>query len=474
MKLAREFVVPLVIACAFFMEQIDGSIITTAIPKIASSLHTDPLHLNLAITSYMLSLSVFIPLSGWIADRFGARNIFRLAIVLFILGSLACGLSNNLWQLVMARIFQGFGGAMMMPIGRLVLLRTIPKAKLVDAIALMTAPAMIGPILGPPIGGIIVTYASWRWIFFINVPIGIVGFLLATRYFEPIRGRKREPLDFTGFTLLALSLSGLMFFFETIGRNLTSEIFVYGSAALGALTMALYYIHTRRIKHPVVDLRPMRYQTYRSALMGGSLFRIGVGAMPFLLPLMLQYGFGMSPAMSGFITLAGAAGAILMKIAARTVIRAMGFRHLLIWNTVLNALFFAGCAFFTKNTGMGLIFVVLLIGGVFRSLQFTSLNTVAYADIPEYLLSRANTLYSMAQQLTLSMGVATGAFLLNLSLRFRGSAHLEVQDFWTTFWILAGLCLVSVASFLPLPANAGAEVSGHKHLPEDSERNDPV
>jgi len=470
----RNLIVPLVIACALFMEQIDGSIIATALPRISQSLQTDPVHLNLAITCYMFSLAVFIPLSGWIADRFGARNIFRLAILVFVLGSIACGLSNDLKELVLARVLQGAGGAMMVPVGRLILLRTVPKAYLVDAMAWMVAPAMIGPVLGPPVGGIIVTYASWRWIFFINVPIGILGYLLSTRYIENIRGRKREPLDFLGFVLVALSLSGLMFGFEAVGREVVPIPVICGVVSAGILSFILYLLHMRRITCPIIDLRTLQYQTYRASLTGGSLFRVAIGALPFLLPLLLQYGFGLSPAMSGFTTLASAVGAFTMKIWARSVIRAVGFRRILIANTALSAFFLGGCAFFTRESPLWFIFAFLLVGGFFRSLQFTALNTIAYAEVPEYMLARANTLYTMVQQLSLSLGVAVGALALNLTLGWHGSAALEVRDFWPAFIGVAALCQFAVIAFIPLARDAGAVISGHNLPAHEAEHKDPA
>jgi EmrB/QacA subfamily drug resistance transporter len=474
MAVSRNLIVPLVVACALFMEQTDGAIIATALPRIAQSLHTDPLHLNLAITSYMFSLAVFIPLSGWVADRFGARMVFRWAIVVFTLGSIACGMSQSLGELVLARIFQGMGGAMMVPVGRLVLLRTVPKAQLVDAMAWVTAPALIGPVMGPPIGGIIVTYASWPWIFLINVPIGILGYILATRYVPDIRGRKDEPLDLLGFFWVALALSGLVFGFETIGRHLVSSAVVAAFLIIGAIASLIYIRHIKNISHPIIDLSLFRYPTYRAALTGGSIFRVAIGSLPFLLPLMMQYGFGLTPAMSGFITLASAVGAVLMKICATPIIRALGFKPILLINTVINALFLGGCAAFTPQSMIGVIFIFLLVGGFFRSLQFTSLNSLAFAEIPENLLSRANTLYNMLQQLTLSLGVAVGALLLNLTMRSHESGSLQAQDFWPAFLCIGVVALLSGVFFIPLSRYAGAEMSGHKVATEEAAHKDPI
>jgi EmrB/QacA subfamily drug resistance transporter len=461
MSLRPKTMTPLIVACALFMEQLDSSIIATALPRIAGSLHTDPLHLNLAITSYMFSLAVFIPLSGWVADRYGARNIFRAAIIVFTLGSAACGMAGSLGALVCARILQGAGGAMMVPVGRLLLLRTIPKAEYINALAWVTAPALIGPVLGPPVGGLIVTYMSWRWIFFINLPIGLLGLELASRYIKDARALSYEPLDFTGFVLVGLSLSGMVFGFEMIGRHLLPPLTIACMIIGGALLFGLYLIHSRRLPHPIVDLSLLSYQTYRASVFGGSMFRIAIGALPFLLPLMLQYGFGLSPARSGLLTFAGAVGAVFMKILSTPTLRAFGFRPVLIFNGAINALFLGGCAFFKPDTPHGVIFLFLLAGGFFRSMQFTALNSIAFAEIPDTLLSRANTLYNMLQQLTLSLGVAIGALALNIALLVRGASDLQAGDFSAAFLAMGLLCLGSILLFAPLPAKAGEEMSGH-------------
>jgi len=461
LALNRNTITALIVACALFMEHLDGSIIATALPSISRSLVADPLHLNLAITSYMFSLAVFIPLSGWAADRYGARNIFRAAIVVFTIGSICCGFSVSLLMLVMSRILQGMGGAMMVPVGRLLVLRTIPKSQLVDAMAWVTAPALVGPVLGPPIGGLIVTYMSWRWIFFVNVPIGILGVYLASHFIEDISGRDREPLDLFGFSWLALSLTGLVFGFETLGRHLISNIAVAGLLLLGVGSLCVYLLHVRGKEHPIVDFTLLKYASYRASVVGGSFFRLGVGALPFLLPLMLQYGFGLTPATSGFLTFAAAAGALLMKIIATPLIRTFGFRFILNANSVSNFFFLTGIALFSPTTPHSVIFIFLLIGGFFRSLQFTALNTIAYAEIPEILLSRANTLYNMMQQLSLSMGVAVGALILDITLGLHHHTQLEAHDFWPAYIGIGALTALSLLFFIPLSADAGAEISGH-------------
>jgi EmrB/QacA subfamily drug resistance transporter len=457
----RSVLIPLIVACALFMEQLDGSIISTALPVIAHSLHTEPLHLNLAITSYLFSLAVFIPLSGWVADRFGARTVFRAAIVVFIMGSVLCGFSQTMWELVLARVIQGAGGAMMVPVGRLVMLRTVPRAQLVNAMAWLTTPALVGPVLGPPLGGLIVTYASWRWIFFVNVPIGVLGLALATIFIPNSREQKKEPLDMRGFLLMAIALGGLVFGFETAGRHLVPDWAVGTLLGVGLAGLGLYFLHVRGVSHPIIDLSIVKYQTYRVCITGGTLFRIGVGALPFLLPLMLQVGFGVSPMSSGLLTFASAGGALFMKAVAARVIRAFGFKRILVADTFLNTVFIAGCALFTPATWHGYIFVFLLAGGFFRSLQFTALNTLAYAEMPSALITRANTLYSMLQQLSLSLGVAVGAFLLNLTMIAKGSSVLGPADFWPAYLGIGVFSLLALPFFTALPSNAGAEMSGH-------------
>lgn len=459
---ARHFLVPLIIACGLFMENLDSTILATALPAIAQSLSEDPLRLNLAITSYLLSLAVFIPLSGWVADRYGARTVFRAAIVVFTLGSVCCGLSNTLSQLVMARIFQGVGGAMMVPVGRLVILRTVAKADLVRAMSYLTVPALIGPVLGPPLGGLIVTYGSWRWIFFINVPIGIIGIVLATIFIKDVREAEIWPLDIWGFVLSGIGLAGLVFGFETAGRGVLPDYLVAILLVVGALCIALYVVHARVRPYPIIDLTLLKIPTFGAAIVGGSLFRIGVGALPFLLPLLFQLGFGLSPFSSGLLTFASAAGAMTMKMTAGPIIRAFGFRLVLIGNAVISSLFVASACLFQPTTSHWLIFVVLLSGGFFRSLQFTGITTLSFADVPAGLMSRATSFASMVQQLSASIGVGTGALLLHVTLLTQNRTALAAGDFAPAFVAVGLISILSIFFFLPLSSDAGAEVSGHR------------
>jgi EmrB/QacA subfamily drug resistance transporter len=452
--------IPLIVACALFMENLDSTVLATALPVIARSLGENPLRLNLAITAYLFSLAVFIPISGWVADRFGARNVFRVAIAVFLAGSILCGFSSSLAGFVAARIVQGMGGAMMVPVGRLVVLRSVPKARFVSAMAYLTVPALIGPIMGPPVGGFIATYLSWRWIFWINIPIGIAGILLATRFVPALREKQVPPLDVPGFLLTALALVGLVFGFETVGRGILPLPAVLALLGIGIAAGFLYVVRARRVAHPIIDLTLLRLPTFRAGVIGGSLFRIGVGAIPFLLPLLLQLGFGRTPFESGTLTFVAAAGAMGMKTTAGVILRRFGFRTVLIVNGVVSSGFLAATALFRPETPAWFIIGVLLVGGFFRSLQFTSVNAVSYADVPPGRMSLATSFASAAQQLSLTIGVGTGALLLHLAAAARGSATAAAADFPPAFLVVAAIALVSVFWFARLPADAAAELSG--------------
>lgn len=459
---APRYLVPLIVACALFMEHLDATVIATALPTIARELGESPLRLNLAITSYLLSLGIFLPLSGWLADRFGARTIFTAALVVFTLGSIACSTVESLPQLVLARALQGIGGSMMVPVGRLVVLRSIPKSELVSAMAYLTIPALIGPMLGPPLGGFMATYASWRWIFLVNVPIGALGLALAARYIENVREPRQTRLDLAGFGMVSLGLAGTMFGFENMGYRVLSTEVVAASIAAGVGLLMLYLRHSRRLADPILDLSLLRVPTFRASILGGFLFRMGIGALPFLTPLLLQLGFGLTPFGSGMITFAGAAGALAMKLTAAPILRRLGFRRALVWNAVVCSTFMAGYGFFAPTTSHLVIIATLLAGGFFRSLQFTSLNTLAYAAIPEPAMSRATTLSSVGQQLSLTFGVGLGALLLHATLAWRGGDTLAAHDFAPAFFGIAAISLLSVGFFLPLLPDAGAEMSGHR------------
>ena len=323
---------PFIIATALFMENMDGTVLATSLPAIARDLGQDPIVLKLALTSYMLTLAVFIPASGWVADKIGARTVFCSAIVVFTLGSILCGASTGLTTLIAARVFQGLGGAMMVPVGRLVLLRSTPKNEMVNALAYLTVPALIGPVVGPLLGGFITTYFHWRWIFWINVPIGVVGVLLSLRFIENIRERDVARFDFKGFVLSGAGLLSLVFGLTVAGVPFMPRILDAALVLAGLILLALYVGHARRDPEAILDLSLLKIRTFFAGVVGGFLFRIGIGAMPFLLPLLLQIGFGLTPFQSGSLTFASAAGAMAMKFTAATILRRWGFRRVLVAN----------------------------------------------------------------------------------------------------------------------------------------------
>jgi EmrB/QacA subfamily drug resistance transporter len=458
---------PLVIASALLMENIDGTVIATSLPAIAVDLNVNPINLKLAFTSYLLTLAVLIPISGWCADRFGSRTVFRAAIGVFTLGSIACGFTDTLFGFVAARALQGAGGAMMVPVGRLIILRTVPKSDLVRALTYLTMPALIGPVFGPMLGGFITTYFHWRWIFWINVPIGFLGIGLATRFIPDLREDDRPPLDLIGFVLSGLGLSTLVFGLTAAGGQVMPTLPDAGLILMGAVLMGLYIRHAARHDAPILDLRLLSLRTYRTSVIGGFFFRAGVGAIPFVLPMMLQVGFGLTPFESGSLTFASAAGALCMKFTAGPILRRLGFRNVLVSNTIISALFLAAAALFTPTTPHLLIFAVLLTGGFFRSLQFTSLNAIAYADVPQAAMSRASSFSSVSQQLSGSVGIAFAALVLQGMQTLRHDHVIHVGDFKAAFVLVALLSASSILMNLRLPRDAGNEVSGYVPAPAD-------
>ncbi len=453
--------IPLVVASALFMENMDSTVIATSLPAIALDLGVNAISLKLTFTSYLLSLAIFIPISGWCADRFGARTIFRAAIAVFTLGSIACAFANSLPGFVVARALQGLGGAMMVPVGRIVVLRTVPKSGLVQALSYLTIPALVGPIIGPIIGGFITTYFHWRWIFWINLPVGVIGIVLATLYMPDLGEALRAPLDGLGFLLSGAGLSTLIFGLTIVGRNEASTQAGVALLLCGTILLILYVVHARRHEHPIIDLSLLQTLTFRTSVGGGFLFRTGVGAVPFLLPLMLQLGFGMTPFESGTLTFAAAAGAMLLKFTAPAILRLLGFRKILTVNALISSVFLGSTALFTAHTNHFVILIVLFIGGFFRSLQFTALNAVAYADIPPAKISAATSFSSVVQQLSGSVGVALAAMVLEVAQWSRGATNLTVRDFAIGFIAVALISASSAAFHRFLPEEAGDEVSGH-------------
>jgi len=458
----RSRFVPLLIACAIGMEMLDATIISTALPTIARDLRVDPTELSVAMTAYLLSLAVFIPLSGWVADRFGPRRVFQWAIAVFLLGSVCCGLSGSLTELVASRVLQGFGGAMMTPVARTIVLRSIPREKLIAAMALMAIPGLMGPLLGPPLGGLIVTYADWPWIFWINVPIGIVGFILAARLVPPLPGSAQPPFDLLGFAMVALGLGLCVSAFETVGRGVIPDSLVLGLFVAGLCLLGLFVLHARRIERPALDLELLAVPTFRAGIVGSNTFRLGMGAMPLLLPLMLQVGYGLSPLLSGLITMSGAAGAMLMKPLAPPLLRRLGFRTTLLAMSSIGCVCVAVIGFLPPDRYGWLLLLALLIGGVARSLHFTSAQTLTYVDVPNEQAGRAAAFASVGQQFAMAAGVAVGASFLHLFSLYVGDRVPQPVAFQVAFLFVGALMALSLLAYLRLDPEAGARASGHR------------
>jgi len=457
----RSQLIAFIVAVAFFMENLDGTAIATALPQMALSFGVSPAYLSIGITAYLVTLAIFIPISGWIADRYGARTVFSSAIAVFTLASVFCGVSTGLLQFILARILQGIGGAMMVPVGRLVVLRSTPKNQLIRAIATITWPGLIATVIGPPVGGFITTYFSWRWIFLINVPIGFVGIALVRRFVTNFHSEKPRPLDLLGFILSALCLSTLMYGVELLGREdadwPTAAGFLLTSLLFGWLTVR----QERRTDWRIFNFSLLKIPTYALPLLAGSLTIVAIGAAPFLLPLMFQAGFGMSPFESGLLVLVYAAGNLLMKTVTTPALKSFGFRAVLLTNTPLIALFAIGSGLLSAQTPILLIIIVMLGAGLVRSLQFTALNTLAFSDVPADSMSSASMMYSTIQQLAFGMGIAFAAVALRVATMVRGApGGYQSADFRLAFVLVAIVALLSLPPYWRLRSNAGIEVSG--------------
>ena len=458
----RIHITALIVACALFMQNVDSTVIATALPSMAKAFDAQPIHMNVALTSYMLSLAVFIPASGWMADRFGTRTVFRIAIGVFTLGSVLCGAAQSLPVLVLFRVLQGIGGAMMVPVGRLLLLRNIPKSELVAAMAWLTTPALLGPVLGPPLGGFITTFFTWRLIFDINIPIGIAGILLVTVFVDDVREPAGARFDWVGFAISGVALSSLMVGFELAGRGLVPVPVALAALGVGVVGALAYAVHALRHAAPLLDFSLLRYRTFLVSITAGTLFRIGVGATPFLMPMMLQLAFGRSPLQSGLITLASSAGALVMKPVSMRALRLLGFRDTLLFNGALSAGLLALCAAFRPAWPVAAIFLVLLAGGFFRSLQFTAYNALAYGEIPRARMSAATSLYSTIQQLSMTLGIAVAAAAISVAMSVNGHAGPGLADFSLGFLVVAGFSFLAVPLSLLLPRDAASDVTGHR------------
>ena len=462
----RAFSAPaLLVAGAFFMEFLDGTVIATALPDMARDFGVTAVELNIGISAYLITLAVLIPASGWIADRFGARAIFTLALAIFTLASVFCGLSTEVHIFVAMRILQGVGGALMVPVGRLAVLRTTPKHQLIKAIATLTWPALVAPIIGPPLGGFITRYASWHWIFFINVPLGLAAIILSLRIIPDIRETERRSFDLSGFITTSVAMVSLVTAMERLGDRQPQIWPTLALAALGFGCLLYSIRHFRRAAAPMVRLDALQVPTFRVTMYGGSLFRASISALPFLLPLLFQVGFGMDPFHSGLLVLAVFVGNLTIKPATTPLIRWLGFRRLLLINGALNVCSLLACALLTPQTPVWAIMLILYLGGVFRSIQFTGVSTLAFADVPAAQMSDANTLFSTASQLAVGLGITLGAIGIRLGEQVGDWLHLTELpgiSFRLSFVFIALICLVGMIDSLHLAKTAGSSVSEKK------------
>ncbi len=454
-------IVPLILAVALFMENMDSTVIATSLPAIAADIGTSPIALKLALTAYLVSLAIFIPISAWVADRFGAKLVFRMAIAVFVAGSIACAFSGSLAEFVVARFLQGMGGAMMTPVARLVLVRSTAKRDLVSAMAWLTIPALVGPLVGPPVGGFITTFFSWHWIFLVNVPIGVAGIALATRYLPDVPPAGTRPIDVAGFFLSALAASGVVFGLSVISLPALPPIIGVIVLAGGIVSGILYLRHARRVAHPLLDFSLFRNPVFRTAIVGGSIYRVGAGATPFLLPLLFQLGFGLTPFQSGMLTFASAFGAMAMKFFAPYTLRVGGFRTVLIGAAALSACFIMANALFTPQTPHGAIIAVLIGAGFLRSLFFTSANALVFAEIDEKDASQATAIAAASQQITVAIGVAVGGGILE-SVHYLTGEPIDRSAFAIAFMLVGTISMLSALPFLALRKDAGSSVSGHR------------
>jgi EmrB/QacA subfamily drug resistance transporter len=450
-----RYIIPAVVAVAFLMEQLDSTIIVTAVPDIARSLSVTPLAMNLAVTTYILTLAMFIPVSGWFADRYGARRIFTLSLLIFTVGSILCGMATSFPMLIATRALQGFGGAMMTPVGRLILIRSFPRSQLVTAMTYMTLPAIIGPVIGPVLGGFLTTYLSWRWIFWVNLPFGIIGMVMALRYVEDTARDSTVKFDFPGFLMVGVGCVLLQYGIENIGRP---TIPVY--AILAAFLLLVGFVrYARTVKFPAVDLTLFRLRTFRVGTLAGGLCRVGLNGVPFLLPLMLQIGFGLSPIASGSLTFVSALSSLAVRPVATKLLRAFGFDRVLTWSAIGGAIIVAGFALIGPDTPRWMIIAYVFIFGIARATQFMTSNTLSYSDTPAAQLSRATSLGGVLQQLSVSFGISIAAMLLGVVTS--DGSPLTPEKFHMTFLIMGFIPLLGLPGFMRLQPEDGHQVSGH-------------
>lgn len=466
LRAAQTRWLPYIVAATFFMEYLDTTVIATALPQMARTFGVGPNALSLGMTAYMLALSIFIPASGWMADRFGSRTVFFGAISIFALASILCGLSNDPVQFTAARVLQGIGGAMMVPVGRMIVVRSTEKSRLMQAISTITWPGIVAPVVGPPIGGFITTYASWRWIFLLNVPFALCALVAVVAWVPNLHGETRRPLDVSGLVLSGISLTAILYGAELASQPATSPWTAVALVAFGVLVGVVAYYHARRRAHPLIDFSTLQIPTFSVTVITGSLTRIGIGAIPYLMPLLFQIGFGMSAFHAGLLLLASALGNLGMKALTTRILRRYGFRRVCIVDMLVVSAAIIACGMLTPQSPLAWVLVVVFIYGVVRSMQFSTLATLAYADVPATQMSAASTLWSAAQQMTIGLGIAFGAVALRAAAHINGETrvhegmHFSLADFRLAFLLAGLLTLVSIVGYLRMSRDAGHSMGG--------------
>jgi EmrB/QacA subfamily drug resistance transporter len=455
---------PWLVAVGFFMESLDTTILNTAVPAIAQALQVPPLSMKAVLASYTLSLAVFIPISGWMANRFGTRRVFASAIGIFTLGSFLCGISSEIHWLVAFRILQGGGGAMMLPVGRITMVRTFAKSELINAMSFVAIPGLIGPMLGPVIGGAIIGYFHWSVIFFVNIPIGFVGLLMVYRHLPNYRESRNYALDIIGLVLFGSGIALLSYVLEVFGETTLSGREMLGLLAISAALLSAYGLHTKRTKHPLLRLKLLATRTFRVAVSGNMFTRLGIGGIPFLLPLLYQVGLGFTPIQSGLLIMPQAFAAMSLKLTMPHILRKFGYRAVLIANTLMLGVMIMLFATIGVTTPAWLIVAMAFSYGFLTSLQYTSMNTLAYADIGEHDTSPASTIASTVQQLAVSFGVATASLAAALFIpdRLRATPSQLIDGIHLALFALAALTIASTLVFVRLRAQDGDSVSRHK------------
>lgn len=463
-------ILPWLVAVAFFMELLDTTILNTAVPKIAEALSVQPLSMKSVLSSYTLSLAVFIPISSWIADRFGTRRVFASAIGLFTFGSLLCGLSTNVPMLVASRVIQGMGGAMMVPVGRLTLVRTFPKSELIRAMSFVAIPALVGPMMGPLAGGLIVGLLHWRVIFFVNVPIGLAGLYLVYLFLPDYREKKVPPLDFVGMVLFGAGIALFSYVLEIFGEHSLGAGEILGLFALSLALLLAYGFHSVNVKHPLLRLKLLRLRTLRVGVTGGLVTRIGAGGLPFLLPLLYQVGLGFTPIQSGLLIMPQSLAAMGLKFQTSAILSRFGFRKVLLLNTMIFGLLILAFSLVGLGTPWWLIVILSACYGFFSSLQFTCMNTLIYSDTQDSDTSMVSTIASTAQQMSISFGVAVASLVTTFFIpeSLRADPAGMISGLHRAFLVLGSLTILSAFIFRELREDDGESVSLH-HGPEPTE-----